>query len=163
QEPANPRRLLVEAQLAILPGTIGHTRRWLAELQPFDTTVADRAIQSLNEAIDALRTLDASIADRLRKSPAARGAAEGELRGFEIRALGANVRLRLGAAQIDLAQLHPPDSPERAALLLEAQKVLKSVPDAIDDPELAWMSRLASVECSRLLGDSARTLKELDF
>jgi len=163
QEPANPRRLLIEAQVAILPATIGHTRRWLAELQPFDSVVTERAVQSLNEAIDALRTLDSSIADRLRKLPAARGAAEGELRGFELRALGANVRLRLGSAQIDLAQLHPPDSPERAALLLEAQKVLKSVPEAIDDPELAWMSRVASIECNRLLGDSVRTLKELDF
>src|SRR5205814_5548770 len=97
----------------------------------------------------------------LRKSPRAGG--EGELRNFEVRSLGANVRYRLASALIDLAHLSPADSPERAALLLEAQKTARSVPEAGEDAELVWMSRLAFIECSRLLGDPGRTLKELDI
>ncbi|MGE5194250.1 MAG: hypothetical protein ACM3U2_17290 [Deltaproteobacteria bacterium] len=163
QEPKNPRRLLLDAQAAILPATIGHACRWQAELQPFDAAAKQRAVQALNEAIDGLRTVEGAVADGLRKSPAARGAAEGELHGFELRALAAHVRYRLGSAMIDLAHLHPADSPDRAAVLLDAQKVLRSVPGAGDDPDLVWMSRVAAVECSRLLGDPARTLKELDL
>jgi hypothetical protein len=163
QEPKNPRRLLLEAQAAILPASIGHTCRWQAELAPFDAGARQKAVQVLNEAIAGLRTVESAIADGLRKSPAARGASEGELRGFELRALAAHVRFRLGSAQLDLAHLLPADSPERAAMLLDAQKVLRSVPDAGDDPDLIWMNRVASIECSRLLGDPARTLKELDL
>jgi len=163
QEPKNPRRLLLEAQAAILPASIGHTCRWQAELQPFDAAAKQRAVQALNEAIAGLRGVEGAIADGLGKSPAARGAAEGELRGFELRALAAHVRYRLGSAQLDLAHLLPADSPERAALLLETQKVLRSVPEAGDDSDLLWMNRVASIECSRLLGDPGRTLKELDL
>jgi hypothetical protein len=163
QEPKNPRRLLLETQTAILSATEGHTWRWQAELQPFDAPARQRALRALNEAIEGLRKLEATIAERLRTSAASRGAGDGELRGFELRALAAHVRYRLGSAQLDVAHLHPADSPERAAVLLEAQKVLRSVPEAGDDPDLLWLSRVASVECSRLLGDPGRTLKELDM
>jgi len=162
QEPNNPRRLLLEVQAAILPATIGNTRRWLAELAPFDEALRKQTMDALNEAIDRLRILDESLINRVRKSPAARPAGDGELRGYEVRALGANVRYWLGSAQLDLAHLYAADSPERAALLLEAQKLLKSIPEAGEDLELVWMIRLAFIECSRLLGDPVRTLKELD-
>lgn len=162
QEPENPRRLLLEVQAAVLPATIGHTRRWQAELEPYDGTLAQQAAQSLNEAIERLRALEASLADRVRKSPAARPAGDGQLRGFEVRALMANVRYRLGSAEVDLAHLNPADSPERAALLLDALKLLKSIPEAGEDADLVWMIRVAFIECNRLLGDPVRTLKELD-
>ncbi len=161
-EPDNPRRLLLEVQAAILPATIGHARRWQAELAPFDESLAKLAVAPLNEAVERLRTLDATLAERIRKSPAARPAGAGDLRGHEVRALAANVRYRLGSAQLDLAHLSPAGSPDRAALLLEAQKLLKSIPEAGEETDLLWMIRLAFVECCRLLGDPARTFKELD-
>ena len=45
QEPKNPRGLLLESHAAMLPATIGHTRRWQAELQPFDTQAAQLKTQ----------------------------------------------------------------------------------------------------------------------
>ncbi len=161
REPDNPRLLLVEAQAAILPATIGHARRQQAELQPLDGPAAQTAVKSLNDAVERLRALERRIAERLRKS-SPRAAGDGELHNFEVRSLGANVRYRLASALIDLAYLSPAESPERAALLLEAQKIAKSVPEAGEDAELVWMGRLAFIECSRLLGDPGRTLKELD-
>jgi TolA-binding protein len=161
-EPDNPRRILLEVQAAILPATIGHTRRWQAELAPFDETLARQGVESLNESIERLQALDANFADRVRKSPAAQVPRVGSLRGHEVRALAANVRYRLGSAELDLAQLFATDSPERSALLLDAQKLLKSIPEAGEESELVWMIRLAFVECCRLLGDPVRTLKELD-
>ncbi len=163
QEPKNPRRLLLEAQAAFLPAIVGNFRRRQAELKPFDEEAIQRATASLNEAIDALRTLEGELADHLRKSSASRPTSDGELRNFEVRALVSQVRYRLGNAQLDLAYLHPAESPDRSALLLDAQKMLKSVPEAGDDSELIWMSRLAYLECSRMLGDAARTLRDLDF
>src|SRR5207249_2806221 len=64
-EPANPRRLLIETQAAILPATIGHTRRWQAESQPFPGALAQQAAESLNMAAQNLRALEAQIAERL--------------------------------------------------------------------------------------------------
>jgi hypothetical protein len=161
REPDNPRLLLIEAQAALLPATIGHVDRQETELEPFDEAAAQKATKILNDAVEKLRALERRIAERLRKPP--RGAAEGELKQFEVRSLGAHVRFRLASALIDLAYLSPAESPERAALLLEAQKIAKSVPEAGEDAELVWLSRLAFVECSRLLGDPGRTLKELDI
>lgn len=163
QEPTNARRLLLEAQAAFLPATIGHARRWQAELKPFDDALGQRAKTTLKDAIDSLRTLESDLADRLRKSSATRAPPDGELRNFEIRALAAHVRYRLGSAQLDLAHLFPADSPERSALLLDAQKMLKSVAEAGDDSDMVWMSRVAFIECSRLLGDAARALRDLDL
>jgi tetratricopeptide (TPR) repeat protein/TolA-binding protein len=161
-EPANPRRLLIETQAAILPAMIGHTRRWQAESQPYQGALAQQAAESLNTGVQNLRALDVQITERLRKPPAPRYGGDGELKPFELRSLAANVRFRLGSALLDLAHLHPADSPDRAALLLEARNVLKSVAESGEDSELAWMSRVAWVESGRLQGDAGRTLKELD-
>ena len=160
QEPNNPRRLLLEAQAALLPVTIGHTRRLQAELQPLDTVTVQRAVDSLNEAVRVLREFEAALAERMRNSRSPRTADDGELRLFEIRALATSVHYRLGSTMVDLAHLQAADSPERAALLLDAQKLLKSPPES-EDLDLMWMSRVSQIECSRLLGDFARTLREL--
>ncbi|HMC11811.1 MAG TPA: hypothetical protein VKH44_10990, partial [Pirellulaceae bacterium] len=61
-----------------------------------------------------------------------------------------------------LACLSPTGSAERVARLVDAQKALKAVAEAPDDGDLLWMSRVASIECSRLLGDPERTLRDLD-
>jgi len=161
QYPDNPRRTLIEVQAALLPATIGHSRRRQAEVEPYNAAVAREASQSLREAASALRAIEAQIAERLKKPPP-RDASEGALRPFELRRLGANLRYTLGTSLLDQACLNSTGSPERAAFLLEAQKVLKTVNESKDDAELFWNSRAALVECSRLLGDPVRALKEIE-
>jgi hypothetical protein len=162
QDPENPRRLLLEVQRALLPANIGHARRWLAELSPHDAAARQQAIESLNAAVESLRKAEAQIVERLKKPFAAKGNADGQVRPWELKSLLAHVRFRLGESLLDLAHLHQAGSAERVARLVEAQKALKTVAEMPDDGDLLWMSRFAAVECSRLLGDPERTLRDLD-
>jgi tetratricopeptide (TPR) repeat protein len=161
-EPENPRRLLLEVQRALLPASMGHARRMLVELQPFNATARQQAIETLNTAVENLRAAEGQIAQRLKKSSGARSNDNGEIRPFELKPLLAHVRLAVGEALLDVAQLHPAGSPECVASLIAAQKALKSVSESTDDGDVLWMSRVAFVACSRLLGDHERTLRELD-
>ena len=161
-EPDNPRRLLLEVQRALLPVNIGRARRRMAELQPYDAAARGRAIESLNTAIEGLHKTEALVAERLKKPFAARSVVAGEIRPWELKPLLGHVRFRRGEAILDLAHLHPAGSPERVARLVEAQKVFKSVAETPDDGELLWMSRVATVECSRRLGDPDRTLRDIE-
>jgi hypothetical protein len=154
-EPTHPRRILFEVQLALVPAAAGECDRSLAELQPDDPAIARRAADELNEALSRLRILDARIADRLRKGPAARTPAD-ELSTSEWRSLGFRVRQRLGLVQLNLAHLQPAESADRTATLLDAQKLLKPLADTPEDDEFVWTSRLALIECQRLLGEYTR-------
>ena len=162
QDPENPRRLLLEVQRALLPANIGHARRWLAELRPHDAEARQQAVESLNSAVESLRKPEAQIVERLKKPLPAKGNADGQIRPWELKSLLAHVRFRLGESLLDLAHLYPAGSAERVARLVEAQKALKTVAETPDDGDLLWMSRVAAVECSRLLGDPERTLRDLD-
>ena len=162
QEPENPRRLLVEVQRALLPAAIGHSRRLMAQLDPHDLSVRKRAAESLHAAVDALRAAESAIIARQRKTPVARPAASGAIRPFELRSLLGNVRSRLGGAILDLAHLQPAGSADQMALAMESQKVLKTVGESADDGDLIWQARTAFVECSRLLADYGKTLREVD-
>jgi TolA-binding protein len=162
QEPDNPRRLLLEVQRALLPAAIGHSRRMIAELDSYDEPARKRAADSLNAAIEALRAAEAGIIAKQRKTPGLRSAAAGSLRPYELRTLLGNVRFRLGGAMLDLALVQPAESADRMALAMESQKVLKTVGESADDGDLTWETRIAFVECSRLVGDYAKTLREID-
>jgi len=162
QDADNPRALLLEVQAAVLPATIGQARRWEAELQPFSDAPRRQASDALSLAVERLRAIAPKLTERSKKPSASRQVAEGELRQFEVRALLANVRYQLGNSLLNLALLQAADSPEQVSLVLEAQKVLKTVAEYPDDTDLLWSSRVASVECTRLLGDTNRTQKELD-
>lgn len=159
-EPANPRAILLEIQRALIPATSGHWMRWMAELQPDDVATARRAAQDLNESLAELRRLDGVIGEQVRKGSVVRPV-PGGLSQAEWRSLGQHVRQHEGLALVDLAHAQPAGSPESAAALLEAQKVLKPLADSTEDDDSAWTSRVALVECSRLLGDAPRTLRDL--
>lgn len=154
-EPTHPRRILFEVQLALVPAAAGEWYRWLADVQPDDPAVARRAADELNDALSRLRTLAARIAERLRKGSAARTPA-GELTSSEWRSLDFRVRQRLGLVQLNLAHLQPAGSADRTATLLDAQKLLKPLADTPEDDEFVWTSRLALIECQRLLGEFSR-------
>jgi TolA-binding protein len=160
-EPTHPRRILFEVQLAMVPATAGEWYRWLAELRPDDPAMARRAADELGDALSRLRTLDARIAERLRKGSAAR-TPPGELTPSEWRSLGLRVRQRMGLVQLNLASLQPAESADRAAALLDAQKLLKPLADTPEDDAFVWTSRLALIECLRLSGDFARAEKTVE-
>jgi TolA-binding protein len=162
QEPDNPRRLLLEVQRALLPATIGHSRRLIAELNPYDVAAGKRAADSLNTAIEALRATESRIAAAQRKTPASRPVAKEAIRPFELRTLLGNVRFRLAAATLDLALVQPAGSADQIASAREAQKVLKTVGESADDADLMWQARTAFVASSRLLADYAKTLRDID-
>ncbi len=162
QEPDNPRRLLLEVQRALLPAAIGHSRRLISELDPYDPSVRKRAAENLNAAVEALRAAETGIIAKQRKTPASRLAAGGAIRPFELRPLLGHVRYRLGGAILDLAHLQPAGSADRIALAMESQKVLKTVGESADDGDLIWQTRTAFIECSRLLADYGKALREID-
>ena len=159
-EPQNPRAVLLEVQRALVSATSGHWRRWMAELQPDDTAEAGLAAQDLNEAIAEFRRLDGLIAEQVRKGAVVRPAAGG-LAPAEWRTLGQHVRQHEGLALLDLAQTLPVDVADRTAALLEAQKILKPLADSAEDDDFTWLSRVALMECTRLLGDPLRALRDL--
>lgn len=162
KETDNPRRLLIETQAALLPAAIGNFRRWQAELEGTSAAAAQQAREPLGVAIRRLRALEPRVLEQVRQPASARPAAAGQLKHFELRELLASVRYRLGAALVDLACLDPPTSPDRAASLLEAQKAFKSVGELGEDADVVWLARVGLAECSRLLGDPARALRESD-
>ncbi|MBI3863790.1 MAG: hypothetical protein HY290_18025, partial [Planctomycetia bacterium] len=94
-EPDNPRRLLLEVQRALLPATVGHSRRLLAELEPYDAAAGKRAAASLHAAVQNLREAEARIVASQRKAPGGRAPSGAALRLFELRPLLGHVRLRL--------------------------------------------------------------------
>lgn len=159
-EPENPRAILLEVQRALIPATSGHWMRWMAELQADDVATAQRAARDLNESLAELRRLDGVIGDQVRKGAVVRPVSGGLSQG-EWRTLGQQLRQHEGLALVDLAHVQPVDSPERAAALLEAQKILKPLSDTSDDDDFVWTSRVALIVCERLLGDTARTLRDL--
>ncbi|HTI50294.1 MAG TPA: hypothetical protein VL475_05065, partial [Planctomycetaceae bacterium] len=159
-EPMHPRRMLLEVQLALIPAAAGEWYRWLAELQPDDPATTQRAATDLNDALARLKTLDARISEQLRKGTAARTPA-GELTPSEWRSLGLRVRQRLGLVLLNQAHLQPAESADRAATLLDAQKLLKPLADTAEDDDFVWTSRLALIECLRLMGDFARAQKSI--
>jgi TolA-binding protein len=159
-DPDNPRRLLVEVQQSLTRAAIGHSRQLIASLDPHDAASRKRATETLQAAINGLRTAETEISARSRKKSTSRTPAAGEIRLYELRPLLGNVRCRLAAAQIDLAQLLPAGSADQRSLATEAQKVLKTISEA-EDGELIWQARMAFVECSRILADYPKTLREI--
>lgn len=159
-DPQHPRRILLEVQLAIVHAAAGEWGRWQAETQPGDETIARRAAGELKTALAALRTLDTKISEQIRKGPPVRRV-EGELLLHEWRSLSLRVRQKIGLALLDLVHVLQDDSPEQAGALAEAQKTLKPLADAPEDDDFTWASRLALIECTRLVGDDARALRDI--
>ncbi|MBS0265236.1 MAG: hypothetical protein JSS02_25105 [Planctomycetes bacterium] len=158
-EPDNPRRIVLEVQRACLPASIGHTRRLRSDLEPFDTTLRQRAVETLETAVAALRDIE----PRLEAPPAkTKSAHPGSLRPAERKAAQLQVRFRLAVALLDLAHLRVDPAAERKAAVVEAQKLLKGVGESAEDDTLVWRARMEFVQGCLLLDDFARTQRTLD-
>ncbi|MSR58405.1 MAG: hypothetical protein EXS05_12125 [Planctomycetaceae bacterium] len=160
KSPQHPRRPLLEMQQALISAAAGEWHRWMAELQPYDDAFARQAIAELTDALSKLRTLDKRVGVQVRNASVRRPVADG-LTPLEWRALGLHVRQQIGLSLVNLAQVLPNDAPERATTLQEAQKILKSLSDAQEGEHFTWTNRVALIECTRLSGDAAQALKDL--
>ncbi len=174
--PAPPRRLELNTQLALIAANEGQCRRWQAELQTFDATRAAAARAALQAAMTRLRDLEPQVVQALSKRRAydqlrAQRRQKGleltddlppELKSSELQRLLSNVRLRWAAALADFAQMHERGSPDRSAALQEAEKLLRPISENAESESLAWDARVLLVACARLLGDDRRTLQILD-
>ncbi|MFN0051700.1 MAG: tetratricopeptide repeat protein [Planctomycetales bacterium] len=158
--PDHPRRILLEVQQALIPALSGEWFRWQAELLPEEDSLRERAVADLDESLRQLAALEERISAEVRRGASVRTVAGGLLPA-EWKALGQSVRLQTGLARLHQAHLFPAASAERAALLLEVQKGLRPLADSVVDEDLSWNARLGLVECTRLMNDAPRVLREL--
>lgn len=159
--PNNPRRMMIEAESAFVLASQGEWLRWQIELVPEDRSTREQALTTLGRGITKLRELDRDLAETLRK-PAVASSGKDEPRPHEWRWLWQDVRFRLAGSLLDHAQLLPVTSPDRAAILIDAEKLLKTLAGSPDDDEVTWNSRVLLAQCHRLLGDPAHALAVLD-
>ena len=158
RDPQNPRRILLEAEAALIPATEGEWLRWQAELMPYDSVWQTQAQQSLNAAIPRLRALDTRIAAQSQKPVIGNDAGRRLLLPSELRVLLMKVRSRLAAAELNLSAIEPLDAPHRAARLQEAEKRLRSLTESAAGDEITWGSWIMLVECQRLMGKPSQAL-----
>lgn len=159
RDPGNPRRILLEAEVAFISVTEGEWARWQADLMPYDETYRSQARTVLSAAVINLRELEQRIAAQARKAAPARTGARRELRPFEVRALLLEVRYRLAAALLNQAAIA--DVPNRTDGLHEAEKLLRALTESLGGEDITWGSWVMLAECYRLLGDGIHALAVL--
>jgi outer membrane protein assembly factor BamD (BamD/ComL family) len=159
--PTSPRRLPLEVESAFVPAAQAESLRWQFELVPEDNTTRQRAVTLLGTVLPKLRELDRTLAETLHKPPPARPGKD-DLKPHELRWLAESVRFRLASSLLDQARLLASNSPDRAAALIDAEKLLKPLAGSPDDDDVAWNSRVLLPRCHRLLGDPDQALAVLE-
>lgn len=163
REPGNIRRDLLQLQAALVPAAQGEFLAWQAELYPHDAAAAQRATAQLEAARDALQTVEARLAESLRKARAPTDAerADGALQPAERLALADEASYRTAAVGLALARLRPAGV-ERTAALQDADARLSALVKTRSHDERTWNARLLRIELARLRGewDQAAALVE---
>ncbi|MBN2024020.1 MAG: tetratricopeptide repeat protein [Pirellulales bacterium] len=151
REPANPFRLLVAFQAAMIHLSRGEIAREEAALGVEDAGALDEAKAELRAAIREIEPLSQRINEALR-GPAGRGKS---LSAEELISLGNNARYQLARALAGQAQCFPAETAERVHALSRAVGLFGELArlDTVDP--LAWRSRLGEASCYRLLDDPA--------
>ncbi|WP_231741012.1 tetratricopeptide repeat protein [Thalassoglobus neptunius] len=148
--PDNPKSIVVEAQLAMLPATIGGTLAWEAEIASEHPTIGQEAKTLLETSF---RTID----DVLKKvksldKPSARELADGALDRRGQQHLEHQLIIRRALAQTQLARLLETNA-NQAALLIEADDALKSLLRKRLDPDSEFDVKILRSQIYRLRGD----------
>ena len=149
-----PRFFLVQVQQALAHMTHANLlgQELAAELIPSNQSV--RAIEELRIARKLLSQLEQDIKKAVpeRRNPKT----EGQLNAEELLALSSNVRFQLAKCNLIRAQLYQDDPSGRLGkvdALGQAQKQLVEVVRSVSPGEpLWWETRIARVQCLRLLG-----------
>lgn len=84
-----------------------------------------------------------------------------ELSSREKRQLLRNVRLQLGLASLEIAQLQPLDSPDRAEALLNANEWLDQMGERPSLDDAGWNARIGMAVCYRLQGNPGAARREV--
>lgn len=159
--PDDPQRLLVEAQAAFAVESAAQWQRVQSETTPADRARARQAISQLEKAVESLRSLHERIQERLRQ-PAARAAtSDRDIRLVELRRLSQQTLSRLSSALVELATLLSVDDPRRVEFIVDAQKLLRTLPGPTEDDDPGWDARLLLVRSYRLLNDDARLARQI--
>jgi len=174
-EPDSPWRPLVAMQRALVALARGEFARHQAQLATQADPHLAEARAQLRASIGRLRPLvdevDRMLAVAERTGP--RGTSAGSpqdisqaaLSADELISLGRNVRYQLARALLAQAQCYDRQSADRAHSLTQATAWLDQLAGLPQNDSLVWKSRLARVECYRLLSDyasAARALDEID-
>lgn len=148
----SPRRVLLDAQTAIVHLVHGELSRQEAELVGGDDTAFDTARQELRTAVGLLQDTSKTVAAELRRAmPSRRADRDDSLTENEAASLAQNLEYQLARAFRNQGQSYPPKSPDRTNSLRQAVDRLQSLTAADLDETIAWPARIDEVVCLRLL------------
>jgi len=158
-DPQSPQRLLLVFHAAALDASQGQSLRYHVQLMPYDTVLRERAVSLLSAAVEQFRQLHKEIEQDI---PAAKTREEQEflLTEGELQILEVHADDRLSTALIDLGTILPDKSPERATVLLDAEKILR---DPMKESSKGSHRHLMLAECLRLGGRYDEALEQLSL
>jgi len=157
EHPDDPRRILVEVQVALALFAQGESARAIADNATDDPAPRELARQLLRTAVDRLRQVSDQLRDLARQEPRRGKPTDDEsrdpLREIEIWSLEKQVRYQLARAWRELGQTYPRRSPERSDAMTQAGERLSVLAQAATEDPLTWPSRIDEVTCARLRED----------
>ncbi|MGH7127779.1 MAG: tetratricopeptide repeat protein, partial [Planctomycetaceae bacterium] len=156
--PEHPQAVLFEGQRALVQTSRAEFLGWQVELAPHDPSHRQTAQAAFATALDDLKELEQSLAERLHTA-ADRRAAGDDVPPHEVRSLLYNVRFQIGRSLVARAKLRETGDADRAADLLDAENWLRPLAGGVPGDELTWMSQLALAECMRIKGDHQQALR----
>ena len=146
-----PRGELLAVQRALVSASQCAFQRVHCDLYDSDRPARDAGLTAGRDAIDRLKRAEAALqADQ-----------STTLTADERRRLLRNVRLQLGLVSLELAQLHPVNSPDRAESLLNAKEWLSRLDDRPSRDDAGWQARVGMAVCFRLQGDPSAARREI--
>jgi hypothetical protein len=153
------RRLLLDAQVAIVHLAHGELARQEAELAGAHEASFEASRQELRTAVSGFDGTLKAVAAGLRLASQSKRTEPGDLNANELAALARNLDYQLARTFRNQGQSYPPQSADRTNSLRQAVERLKLLAaDAVDDA-ITWTARLDEVVCLRLLElfDAAET------
>lgn len=151
-DPANPRRVLLRTQRALVQASQAGYQEVLAEISPDDATAGERSASAARNALAALKQASTEVASVITrfKSPKADPPPVPfvDLRGLE-------EDLRQATAETLLAQVRrlPKDDAARAGLLKTAEEQARRGAAGLPNDPRTWQARVMLVEGALLRGD----------
>lgn len=158
EAPDHPSRLLLIAQSLFVAAGEVELLRWRYELTPEDS-LRSRAAKLAATAVPALEQLSETLTAELKKTAQASDAV---LTPARMRSLERHVRFHLARLRINLAYFFPPQAPDRAEALNQAEQALRRLAGGFHGEDITWQSQLSLIETMRLKGDFSAAARMID-
>lgn len=156
--PDHPSRLLLIAQSLFVAAGEMELLRWRYELAPEDS-LRNRAVKLAAVAVPPLEQLSETLTAELKKTARPPDAV---LTPVRMRSLERHVRFHLARLRINLARFFPPQSPDRAEALNQAELALRRLAGGFHGEDITWQSQLSLIETTRLKGDFSAAARMID-